>query len=99
MKIYTSQNVLLTKDNAITPPEGFSLDGYTNVYTQDDWITVPIVDGADMDVIIHADQVLIYRRPVPARSQPDYRGARCLGLPLRSRLQHPASHRRQRQER
>ena len=69
MTIHTSQNVVLTNDAAITPPEGFSLDGYTTVYTQDDWITVPIVDGADVDVVVHADQVLIYRNlSLPGRS-------------------------------
>ena len=59
MTIYTSQKVVLTKDAAITPAEGRHLD-YFEVYTQDDWVTVPISDGADMDVTIHADEVLIY---------------------------------------
>ena len=57
MTIHTSQNVILTKNAA--PAEGANL-GWELVYTQDHWVTVQIVDRANMDVTVHADQVLIY---------------------------------------
>ena len=69
MTIYTSQNVILTNDPKGVPDlravlNEWELKAGDEVGGQDsgsDWVTVPILDGADVDVTVHADKVLIYK--------------------------------------